>query len=162
MTEEVLKKAQKWSGASFDEKTRREIRDLIEKKEGIPITDIFSKKGEAHFRKVEKDVIGEVSLMENIVVDAGGGAVIDPENVKDLKKKGVIVCLWAEPEEILERTKRHSHRPLLNVDDPLKKIRELLAFRKPFYERADHHIHTSKMAVEKVTDEIGRILKNVP
>ncbi len=60
---------------------------LIEEKEKTSIADIFSKKGENYFRKTEKDVIKDVSLMENVVVDAGGGVVIDPENVEHLKRK---------------------------------------------------------------------------
>lgn len=135
--------------------------DLIEEREKTPISEIFSKKGENYFREAEKDVVRDVSLMEDVVIDAGGGVVIHPENVGNLKKKGVIVCLWAEPEVILERTKKYSHRPLLDVTDPLRKIKGLLEFRKPFYERADHHIHTSHMPVDKVVDEIEKIVKNV-
>ena len=133
---------------------------LIEEKEKTSISDIFSKKGENYFRKAEKDVIKDVSLMENVVVDAGGGVVIDPENVEYLKKKGIIVCLGASPEVILERTKKYTHRPLLNVADPLKKIKELLTYRKPFYERADYHIYTLRMTLEEVVDEIIRRVKN--
>ncbi|MEE9500394.1 MAG: shikimate kinase, partial [Candidatus Omnitrophota bacterium] len=72
------------------------------------------------------------------------------------KKKGIIVCLGASPEVILERTKKYTHRPLLNVADPLKKIKELLSVRKPFYERADYHIYTSKMTLDEVVEEITR------
>ncbi len=129
---------------------------LIEEKEKTSISDIFSKKGENYFRKAEKDAIKDVSLMEKVVVDAGGGVVIDPENVERLKKKGIIVCLWASPEVILERTKKYTHRPLLNAANPLKKIKELLTVRKPFYERIDCQIHTSKMTLEEVADEIIR------
>ena len=132
--------------------------ELIEKKENTSITDIFSQKGENHFRRIEKDAIREVSNLEGVVVDAGGGAVTDPENVENLKKKGVLICLWAEPEVILERIKKFRHRPLLNVKNPLDKIRQLLDHRKPFYERADCHIRTSKMPVEKVVSEIERIM----
>ena len=114
--------------------------DLIEKKENCTIKDIFSKKGENHFRAVEKEIVKEVSLKEGIVIDAGGGVCINPENIESLKKNGTIVCLWAQPEIILERTKKHGHRPLLNVEDPLGKIKALLKQRTPFYERADHHI----------------------
>ncbi|MGB2705824.1 MAG: shikimate kinase [Candidatus Omnitrophota bacterium] len=135
--------------------------DLIEEKEGISIQEIFSKKGESYFRKAEKDVIKDASLMENVVIDAGGGAVIDPENVKNLKQKGMIVCLWAEPRVILERTKKYNHRPLLRVADPIGKIKELLESRKPFYERAGCHINTSEVSAEEVADEIERMSKNV-
>ena len=100
--------------------------------------------------------------MKNVVVDAGGGVCIDPDNVSSLKKNGVMICLWAEPEVILERTKKYLHRPLLNTEDPLRKISELLNYRKPFYERADHHIRNSDMSVEKVVSEIERIIKDVP
>lgn len=134
--------------------------DLIKEREKADIADIFAKKGEAYFRKVERSVIEGASTMENIVLDAGGGAVMDPDNVKDLKKKGIIVCLWVEPDIILERTKKYTHRPLLNVDNPLAKIKELLAVRKPFYDRADHHIYASKMTVEEVANEIERIISN--
>ena len=129
---------------------------LIEEREKTAISEIFSKKGEGYFRKAEKDVVSAVSKMENVVIDAGGGVIIDPENVKNLKEKGVIICLWSKPEVILERTKKYAHRPLLNVKDPLAKIKELLNSRKHFYERADFHIHTSKMSVEKVTAEVER------
>ncbi|MBL7157107.1 MAG: shikimate kinase [Candidatus Omnitrophica bacterium] len=136
--------------------------DLIEEREKVSIPDIFSKKGEKYFREVEKNVIKDVSLMENMVIDAGGGVVINAENVKNLNKKGVIICLWAEPEVILQRTKHHTKtkRPLLNVREPLGKIEELLAFRKSFYERADYHIRTSGMSVDKVADEVEGIIKN--
>ena len=134
--------------------------DLIEKKEKTAISEIFSEKGEEYFRKVEKTVVKEVSLMQNAVIDAGGGVVIDPENVKNLKKNGILICLWAEPGVILERTRQYATRPLLNVDDPLKKISDLLAARKPFYERADYHVRTSSMSPEKIVEEIERIIKN--
>ena len=136
--------------------------ELIEKKENRPISDIFKKEGEGYFRKIEKEIVKNVSSMKNVVVDAGGGVCIDPDNVSSLKKNGVMICLWAEPEVILERTKKYLNRPLLNTEDPLRKISELLNYRKPFYERADHHIRNSDMSVEKVVSEIERIIKDVP
>lgn len=136
------------------------IDDLIEKKDGRKIADMFSESGEPHFRKIEKEVIKEISQTDNSVIDAGGGACIDPENVKNLKKKGIMICLWAEPEVIFERTKNYAHRPLLKVDEPLLKIKDLMDKRKPFYERADHHIRNSDMSLDQVVLEIENILKN--
>ena len=132
--------------------------DLIEKREKTTISEIFAKRGEGYFREVEKDVVSEASLAEGVVIDAGGGAIIKPENVLNLKKKGVLICLWAEPEVILERTKKCADRPLLSVGDPLGRIKKLLETRKPFYERADYHVHTSRMSAERVADEIERIM----
>jgi shikimate kinase len=133
---------------------------LIEKKEKTPISDIFSGKGEKYFRKVERDVVREASLMKNAVIDAGGGVVMDSENMKNLKKQGMIICLWTTPEVILERTKGYTHRPLLNVENPLGKVKELLAKRKPFYERADYHVHTSYEPAREIARKIERIIKS--
>ena len=133
---------------------------LIEKKERTTIAEIFSRKGEKYFRETEKGIIKDVSRMENIVLDTGGGVVIDPENVKRLKEKGVVISLWAEPEVILERTKKYTARPLLNVDDPLARIKELLAERKPFYDRADCHVNTSGASKEELVAAIERMARN--
>lgn len=133
---------------------------LIEEKERATIQEIFSKKGEKYFREAEKGIIKDVSRMENIVLDAGGGVVIDPENVGRLKEKGIVISLWAEPEEILERTKKYTHRPLLNVEDPLARIKELLLERKPFYDRADYHVNTSGVSLAELTTVIERISRD--
>ena len=134
--------------------------ELIEKREKMSIKDIFSKKGEEYFRNAEKEAVKEASLAKGAVIDAGGGAVIHQENLKNLRENGVIICLWADPKVILKRTIKFSHRPLLNVKDPLKKVKELLEARKDFYERADHHIHNSKMSIEEVLSEIEGIMKS--
>ena len=105
-------------------------------------------------------MVRDVSLMKNVVIDAGGGVVMDSENMKNLKRQGTVICLWAEPEVILARTKRYTHRPLLNVENPLDKIKELLTGRKPFYERADYQVHTSGLPVEEVRRKIERIIKS--
>ncbi len=133
---------------------------LIEKEAGTSISEIFAKKGEAHFRKIEKKVIGDVSNIKNAVIDTGGGVVINPENVENLKKNGILICLWASPEVILKRTEKYFNRPLLKVERPLERIKKLLEIRKPFYERAGHHINTSGMSIEEVVNQVERIVKN--
>jgi len=133
--------------------------DLIEKKEGMSIAGIFAKKGESYFRKLEREIVKEISKSENSIIDTGGGVVINEDNVKDLKKNGLIFCLNATPEEILRRTKRYVHRPLLNVDDPLTEIKELLNKRKEYYKRADYQIDTNGKSIEEVAKEIIEIYK---
>jgi len=132
--------------------------DIIEAREKRPITDIFAKDGEPYFRKVEKDVVREVSTMKNVVIAAGGGVVLDSENMRNLKATGVVVCLDATPEEILKRTEMVSHRPLLNVPSPIEKIKELLEKRKPFYAKADHAVDTTGKKIDEVLKEIIDIL----
>lgn len=134
--------------------------DLIEKKAGMSINEIFSKKGEPHFRELEREVVKEISQAKDSVIDAGGGVVINEENVEDLRKNGLIFCLNATPEEILERTKEYSNRPLLNVSDPVAEIRRLLRKRKEYYERADYQIKTSGKSVTQIAQEILDIYQN--
>lgn len=131
-----------------------DIDDLIVKKEGRSISDIFAQSGEPYFRKVEKESLREVAAKIRQVVDCGGGIVIDPENIATMKQSGRLVCLSARPEVILGRTKRHSHRPLLNVADPLAKIKELLEARKPYYEKADFAVDTSDLTIQQVAEKI--------
>jgi len=127
---------------------------LIEQKEGAPIKDIFDKKGEDYFRKIEKEIIAEVSKKQKAAIDTGGGVVINSSNVRDLKKNGIIFCLNATPKEILERTKKYIHRPLLNVDDPLKEIKRLLEARKEHYKKADYQIDTTGKNADEVSAKI--------
>lgn len=131
--------------------------DLIEKKAGMTINDIFTKKGEPHFRKLEREVIKEVSQAEDAVIDAGGGVVINEENVNDLRKNGIIFCLNASAEDILERTKHYAHRPLLHVSDPITKIKDLLEKRREYYERADYQVETTGRNIAELSQEIIEI-----
>ncbi|MBI5696302.1 MAG: shikimate kinase [Nitrospirae bacterium] len=128
--------------------------DAIEFDQGMSVSDIFAVYGEKYFRSVEKDVIQRLAVQDGQVISAGGGAVIDPGNVENMKKAGPVICLTAPPEVILKRVERHTHRPLLQVPDPLAKIKELLDTRAPFYAKADVTIDTSGMTPEEVATEI--------
>lgn len=131
----------------------------IEKTAGMSIPDIFEKYGEPHFRNLETEEIKKISSGRNLIISLGGGAVMREENMQALREGGVIICLAAEPETILQRTGNDSNRPLLQVEDPLKKINELLAVRKPYYERADVMVHTDSKSPLEVAEEIMGIVK---
>jgi shikimate kinase len=133
---------------------------LIEKREKRTINEIFTDSGEEYFRGVESDVVREVSAARNVVVDTGGGAVLRDENIENFKSSGIVICLTADPETILERTKKYKHRPLLNVEDPKRKIRDLLAKRESLYAKADHSIDTGKLTARQVVEEIVKIAAN--
>lgn len=131
-----------------------ELDGLIEKKEGVSIREIFEKKGEPYFRKLEKDAVKAVMRKKDIVISAGGGAIIDRENLVRLKENGVIVCLEASPDVILKRTEGSLVRPLLNVPDPKQKIKSLLEKRKDAYKKSDFCIDTDNMTIEEVVEKI--------
>ncbi len=128
--------------------------DLIEKKEKRTINEIFTKSGEDYFRDVESEIVRSLSDKEGLVIDTGGGIVIREENIANLRTNGVVICLTADEEAVMERTKKYKHRPLLNVEDPKQRIRNLLAKRAPLYAKADHTIDTSKFTARQVIEKI--------
>ncbi len=131
----------------------------IEKSEGLMINEIFSRFGEPRFRKLETAMAKKLSPLRNVIISTGGGVVLKEENMRYLRKNGIIVCLVASPETILRRTMKTNDRPLLNVDDPLRKITDLLEYRMPFYENADIIIDTEKKNPFEITGEIIEMIK---
>jgi len=135
-----------------------DLDDLIELREKRTISDIFAQDSELYFRKVEKRVLKEVSREKKFVVACGGGIVLDKDNIKIMKETGIIICLTASPQVILERTSAYRHRPLLSVSNPRKQIELLLKLRAPYYARADKTIDTSKITIKEVVDKILGLL----
>ncbi|MCX5666081.1 MAG: shikimate kinase [Candidatus Omnitrophica bacterium] len=135
--------------------------DLIEKREKCTINEIFTKKGEDYFRSVEAMVVRDACSMEGVIIDLGGGAVIRDENWEMIKSSGLSICLTADENTIMERTKKYKHRPLLNVEDPKQKIRNLIAKRAPFYAKADHCVDTGKLTVKQAVEKIVGIFENI-
>jgi shikimate kinase len=132
----------------------------IEKAEKTTINEIFRQSGEQRFRDKETDMIKAVSRNKNVIISTGGGAVLKKENMDILRENGVIICLTATPETILQRTGANSNRPLLQVENPFKKIKELLDFRKPYYEKADILIDTDDKNPLQIAREIIDKLKD--
>lgn len=131
----------------------------IEAAQGMTINDIFRNFGEPRFREIETEMIRKISGEENIIISTGGGAVLKEENMKLLREHGIIFCLTASPATILLRTRGNEDRPLLKVDDPLAKIRELLEYRRPFYECAGETIDTENKGPLRIAEEIAEIFK---
>ncbi len=139
-----------------------ELDSLIEQKAGKSILEIFRQDGEIAFRELEIEAAGEVSQEENIVIACGGGIVLNQINIDRLWQRSTIVYLTASPSVILRRTSNDSvERPLLQVANPAVAIRELLRFRRPFYERAaDIKINTSKLSADAVAEQIKEKIKH--
>ena len=146
-------------GKALTEKLGRsfvELDSLIEQKAGKSIPEIFQQDGEIAFRELEIAVTKDVSNQKNLVIACGGGVVLNKINVDRLRREGIIVYLTASPRVILKRVLGDGGgRPLLEVASPALTIRELLRFRKPFYERAaDIKIDTSRLDINSVTEQI--------
>ena len=118
------------------------------------IPEIFAKRGEPYFRKVEKEVLRQAAGEDGFIYACGGGIVIDKDNVMIMKQTGTVICLTAKPEVILRRVGDTAHRPLLNVPDPRAQVELLLKLRQPFYAQADKTIDTSRLSVAQVVAKI--------
>jgi len=129
--------------------------ELIQVRTGRTIADIFAKEGEPAFRQLERQVVQELSTREKTVIATGGGLPTNAENLAALKSFALVICLWASAEKIWERVRNQSHRPLLHDADPQKKIRDLLAVRKPFYHQADVLINTDLRSVREAAQQIA-------
>jgi shikimate kinase len=136
-----------------------DVDDLIEEKLGMSIEDIFERCGEPYFRKVEKEVVAQISKNDNCVVATGGGAVVDIENVINLKSMGRMIHLVARPDVILTRIQGENNRPLLKTGHRHRRIAALLTKRASFYATADHEIDTSELGIEDVVEKILRYLQ---
>ena len=136
-----------------------DVDNIIEKEAGMSISEIFSRFGEEHFRALESKMARKVSTYENKVISTGGGIVLRKENMDNLRQGSVLICLTARPEVILARTKKGHHRPLLEVDYPLTTIKELLAYRAPFYAQADYSLDTSDLTIDQVVEEVIKLGK---
>jgi len=131
--------------------------DIIARGAGKPIAQIFAEEGEAEFRRMEREFIEGGHPARGCVVALGGGVVAQPGMIEALRAQGVLVCLLASPETILQRTRNNPSRPLLNVPDPAARIRELLAEREPYYQRAGTCIMTDGRSMTDLLAHLERI-----
>ncbi len=127
----------------------------IQDRTGVDIPTIFEYEGEEGFRDREQQAIDDLTQQEQLVLATGGGAVLRPDNRKHLSARGIVVFLQCSPEQQFERTYRDRKRPLIQTDDPLSKLRELMALREPLYrETADYVVSTEGRSAAAVSKDI--------
>lgn len=129
----------------------------IEQQQGRTIAEIFAQEGEPAFRALERTFVETGHPPERAVVACGGGLVVQPGLADELRRRGVVVCLHASLATVLDRTSRHRHRPLLNVEDPAERIRTLYAAREPVYRNAGTVILTDGRPLGEVVAHVLRV-----
>ncbi len=135
----------------------------IEARTGVRIATIFDIEGEARFRERERLMIAELAQRKNIVLATGGGAVLDPENRRQLAAHGTVIYLRASIDDILTRTQHCTNRPLLQTADPRGKLEQLFAERDPLYrEIADLVIDTTQQNVNLLISQLEESLGQPP
>ncbi|APW43946.1 shikimate kinase [Rhodoferax saidenbachensis] len=112
----------------------------IEARLGCSIREFFEREGEARFRDIEQEVIDALTQETPRVLSTGGGAVLRSANRQHLRSRGRVIYLKSTPEELYRRLRHDVHRPLLQVADPLTRMRDLFAERDPLYREAAHFV----------------------
>lgn len=134
---------------------RVEMDEMISKKQGMSISEIFDEYGETYFRNLESNCLIELQKIKQSIVSCGGGVVMRDDNAMHMKKNGRVVLLQASPETILERVKDSDERPILNGHMNVEFIENLLEKRKEKYKTiADVIIDTDKKSESEIVDEI--------
>lgn len=129
--------------------------DAIVQKQGCSISEIFAEQGEAHFRKLESEELSQSFDSETPnILSCGGGIIKDEANRELLTKNSIVVWLFASPKAIMDRADI-SKRPLLQVENPIEKLKELLTERKGLYAKtADIVFSTERKNREENTDQM--------
>lgn len=132
-----------------------EMDEVIAKRNGMSISEIFELHGEEYFRNEETELLRESREKKNMIVSCGGGVPMRQVNVDEMKKSGKIVLLTANPETILEHVKHSHDRPLLENNKNVDYIAELMEKRREAYEAAaDIVIATDGKSVYDICEEI--------
>ena len=113
---------------------------VVEERLGCSIREFFEREGEARFREIEAQVIDELTAGPDSIVSTGGGSVLRVDNRQHLHERGKVVYLHSSPEEVFRRVRHDKSRPLLQVGDPMGRLRELYRVRDPLYRDAAHFV----------------------
>jgi shikimate kinase len=113
---------------------------VIEHRLGCSIREFFEREGEDRFRDIEESVIDELSQGQDCVLSTGGGAILRPANRQRLHERCQVVYLRSSPEEVFRRLRHDRNRPLLQVADPLQRLKDLYSARDPLYREAAHYV----------------------
>jgi len=138
---------------------------LLEERACCSIEALVSLKGWDHFREIEKGLVQEVSMRDNLVIATGGGVAMDEGNVTNLKKNSWIVWLNGRSEVLKERMGKEKRsgksRPSLTGADPLEEIEQVLSNRNPLYDQAgDLMVDTSDLSVPEAAALIIKTIKS--
>jgi shikimate kinase len=127
----------------------------IERQIGGAIREFFEREGEPRFRDIEQGVIATLAAVPGAVLATGGGAVLREANRQALRSASTVVYLRSTPEELFRRLRHDTHRPLLQVRDPLRKLRDLFAERDPLYRKtARFTIETGRPSITTLVNMI--------
>ena len=133
----------------------------IQQRTGVSINHIFDVEGEQGFRDRESQELETILQQDGIVLATGGGSVLLENNRAIMKSRGLVVYLHANMNELWQRTKHDKGRPLLQNEDPLRKLNELYARRNDLYiEVADIVLQTGRQSVHSLILQLEQQIEN--
>ena len=133
---------------------------VIEERTGVKIPVIFEIEGERGFRSRESAVLDELTMLDNVVLATGGGAVLASENRERLQARGTVVYLRASVKDLLNRTRHDKNRPLLQTADPRARLNELFDMRDPLYREVAHiTIDTGSQSLTSLVSRLHHVLE---
>lgn len=128
---------------------------VIEARAGCSVRTYFEREGEQRFRDFEEYVLDELTQIADAIVSTGGGAVLRPANRQHLRERGHVIYLKSTPDELFRRLRHDVNRPLLQVADPLARLRDLFVARDPLYRETAHFvIETGRPTVSTLVNMI--------
>ena len=127
----------------------------VERQIGCSIRDYFERSGEESFRDVEASVVRALTLLPVGVISTGGGVVRRAENREFLSASSHVIYLHSTPDEVFRRLRHDQSRPLLQVVDPMGRLRDMYAVRDPLYRQVAHLvIETGRPSVSSLVNTI--------
>jgi shikimate kinase len=139
---------------------------LVQERAGLTIREIFEQNGESHFRKLETEVVQESAQKDKAVIATGGGAVLNPQNVRALKQNGFVVHLSADPTELWHRIVQdktsHASRPKLveNAESGIDELKKLMHARAAVYAQTrDVEVSVEDRSPAEVADAVQILMR---
>ena len=136
---------------------------MVEERAGMEIAAIFASAGEEHFRQLEHECVRDACARKNAVISLGGGAIVQQRNLELVRREGILICLEADVETIVERVSRRDVRPLLSglsAEEKREKIESMLAERAPYYDQAHIKMLSSEgLAPEETAEKLIELLE---
>ena len=130
---------------------------VIETREGTSIREIFDKRGESEFRRIEREVVAGLEPEGPSIISTGGGTFVDERNREALRRLGIVVCLVTSIETVIERAGRGGKRPLADGASR-DRLEKLYNERMEAYRHADVLVETDGLTLDQ---SVARVLKMI-
>lgn len=134
----------------------------ISKQENSSIPELFEKYGEGYFRELETQFLKKMNQTQHCIISCGGGMVLKEENIRLMKKNGIVILLTATAKTVLERVESGKDRPILKDHMNVEYIENLMAKREEHYKKAQELIiSTDERTPEEISEEILKELNSI-